>query len=451
MSKTFLCVNPWIYDFAAYDFWMKPIGLLRIAGMLRDLGHRVVLLDCLDRFHPLLRRAVENDLPRIKDDTTGKYIREKIPKPDVLDAVPRYYCRYGVPPKLVPVLLPPDLKPDFIFITSLMTYWYPAVRDMADTMRALFPGVPIVLGGVYATLCPDHAKRIVRPDFIYTGQRFDSLITFLSGLLDCHIEPPSNFPRPAYELYPDLRSVAIETSRGCPNKCSFCASKILCREYQRRPVEAVFGEILFWHKNRSIRHFCFYDDALLHQPALHFVPLLQRIVAAEQDIFFHAPNGIQPKLVDRHMAELLFRAGFKTIRLSFESSAPHRQQAMSLKVTNIELERAVDALHRAGFRKQDIGVYVLMGLADQDMTEVENSIKFVRHLGAFASVASFSPIPGTGEWNGAVKAQLWSNDTDLLLSNNSVFPLWSKKYGIQTCLDFMRRMAVKQRQGRCTA
>jgi len=28
MSKKILLINPWVHDFAAYDFWLKPLGLL---------------------------------------------------------------------------------------------------------------------------------------------------------------------------------------------------------------------------------------------------------------------------------------------------------------------------------------------------------------------------------------------------------------------------------------
>ena len=58
MSKpNILCINPWIYDFAAYDFWSKPLGLLYIAAYLRQFGLNVEVLDCLDKWHPdLLRR-----------------------------------------------------------------------------------------------------------------------------------------------------------------------------------------------------------------------------------------------------------------------------------------------------------------------------------------------------------------------------------------------------------
>ncbi len=50
-SPRILLVNPWIHDFAAYDFWATPLGLLTLGAMLRDHGARVSYVDCLDRFH----------------------------------------------------------------------------------------------------------------------------------------------------------------------------------------------------------------------------------------------------------------------------------------------------------------------------------------------------------------------------------------------------------------
>ena len=47
-----LLVNPWIHDFAAYDVWAKPLGLLGLGAILRRHGCRVSYVDCLNRFHP---------------------------------------------------------------------------------------------------------------------------------------------------------------------------------------------------------------------------------------------------------------------------------------------------------------------------------------------------------------------------------------------------------------
>jgi hypothetical protein len=53
VPKNILLVNPWIYDFTAYDFWVRPLGLLVMGAVLRQgMGCRLRLLDCLDRHHP---------------------------------------------------------------------------------------------------------------------------------------------------------------------------------------------------------------------------------------------------------------------------------------------------------------------------------------------------------------------------------------------------------------
>lgn len=36
-----LLINPWITDFAAYDFWLKPLGILYICGILKYYGYDV--------------------------------------------------------------------------------------------------------------------------------------------------------------------------------------------------------------------------------------------------------------------------------------------------------------------------------------------------------------------------------------------------------------------------
>ena len=53
-----LLVNPPIYDFAAYDFWLKPYGLLSVAGYLRGRAD-FTLFDYLDRLAPFAAEQKE--------------------------------------------------------------------------------------------------------------------------------------------------------------------------------------------------------------------------------------------------------------------------------------------------------------------------------------------------------------------------------------------------------
>jgi radical SAM superfamily enzyme YgiQ (UPF0313 family) len=441
-KKSILLFNPWIYDFAAYDFWFKPLGLLSIAGVLRELGYHVGLVDCLDRFHPALMQA-NYDLPNDKrQDGSGKFLREEITKPRVLEHIPRKYCRYGMPPSVVAKILDDLEPPDVVFITSFMTYWYPAVVDAVEMIRRHFPKATVVLGGIYATLAPEHARSLVKPDFLIRGEgekEAASLLANLSGGKgkEFNYSTLDDLPWPALDLYPDLRSAAILTSRGCPFTCSFCASRIVAPNYRRRTPGHVLQEIRNWHEQFDINQFAFFDDALLNRADEFIKPILNGVLENNWKLNFHTPNGLAPRFFDKELAQLFFASGVKTVRLSFETLNKKRQLSMSAKVSNGDLVAAIRFLKDAGFKTPDIGVYVMMGLPDQNVDEVVDSINFVHGLGATVNLVSFSPIPGTQEWANAVAADVWCKDADLLLTNTTIFPLWSKKIGYESSFEIL--------------
>ena len=439
-AKKLLLVNPWIFDFAAYDYWTKPLGLLRIAAVLQSFGYDISLVDCLDRHHPALLNYLGHKQAKTKNDGSGHYVREQIVKPDVFSHIPRKYCRYGFPLAVVEQQLACfDRQPDLILVTSSMTYWYPGVRSMIELLRDFFPSAPIILGGIYSQLYPEHARSVCRPDFLCTSSGAAAVSFVLDVIGDRWPDRSVDEGRfaSAYDLYPNLNSVAVTTSTGCPYRCSFCASDLLSKGYRRRPPDEVVDELSQWHE-RGVRHVAFFDDALLHRADEFFKPVLRGVLARCLNLNLHTPNGLPPKFVDKELAELLFRAGGSFIRLSFESSNSSRQKEMGGKVSNRELVAALDNLENAGFDRAMIGVYVLMGLADQDFAEVRDSVRFVRDQGALVNLASFSPIPGTGEWQKAVRYGLWYSGEDPLKANNTVFPLWSQKYGYKKCVDFVR-------------
>lgn len=440
-GKTVLLFNPWIYDFAAYDFWAKPIGLLYLGAVLRSVGYSVHLVDCLDRFHPAL--TGENS-PRIsRADATGKFIRQEIEKPAALKHVPRRYCRYGMPPDLVSSLLQALPKPDVILVTSMMTYWYPAVRDAVQMLRTHFPNSPILLGGIYATLCTEHAHAVVRPDELIAGEGEVAIVHRVAELTggpgkDFQYQTLDDLPFPAFDLYPVLNSVPLLTSRGCPNSCSFCASKSLAGAYRRRSPENVIAEIEHWQNAARVSNFAFFDDALLHRSDSFIKPVLEGVIDRGLHLRFHTPNGLTPRYMDAELAQLFFSSGVETVRLSFETSNPERQRSMSAKVTNDDLRRALQHLDDAGYSRCDLGVYVLMGLPGQTAAEFRESALMVHDLGVRVFPASFSPIPTTDEWRRAIDLGQWRESDDLLLTNTTLFPIWSQSMGYQFCFELLQ-------------
>ncbi|MCI0512227.1 radical SAM protein [candidate division KSB1 bacterium] len=425
-----LLINPWIYDFSAYDLWLKPVGLLSVGSFLRAHGYSISLIDCLDRRHPALLKMGRPYTTRDNLYGNGKFYREIVPTPEILRHIPRRFARFGWPLALFQAELDRVPAPAVILVTSGMTYWYPGVFQAIELVKKRWPGVPVILGGIYATLYYTHACQYSNADYVVKGQgeiRALELVDTLTGYTGARSERPQSldeFPYPAYDLYPNLTAVPILTSRGCPYRCPFCATELLAPEFLQRDPRQVVAEIQYYQQQFGVTEFAFWDDGLLIHPERHFKVILEQLLATHLRGNFHLPNGIHPKEITADIAKLMAACGFKTIRLSFESSNPARQRSMDNKVTNAALVRAVRYLTEAGFRASDLGVYLLMGLPAQSMEEIRESMDFVHQLGVKIRLLSFSPIPGTREWQKALARHQFPADADPLLTNKSTYPLY---------------------------
>jgi radical SAM superfamily enzyme YgiQ (UPF0313 family) len=421
--KDLLLINPWIHDFTAYDFWMKPLGLLYAAALIRrTTAHRLSFIDCLDRFHPGLARPGAG-----KPDGRGPFHKEEIPKPEALRGVPRRFSRYGLPVALFEEALARAPRPDAVLVTSAMTYWYPGVQAVIELVRRRFGAVPVILGGIYATLCPGHAKAESGADLVLPGPAEDGLTAALAEVLDGPAAassgpaPPDALPPPAFDLLKDRTWLPVLTSRGCPLRCAYCASSRLSAGFRQRPVDAVLAEVAASRARFGTRHFAFYDDALLAGKQGHAWPLFEGLAAAGPGTAFHAPNGLHPREIDAPTARLMRAAGVRSLYLSLESTDPDVMDERGPKASPADLDRALRALDAAGYDRKDVGVYLMAGLPGQATAGIRESVGFVRRLGAVPRVAHFSPIPGTAEWAGLVRAGILADDADPLLHNKTAF------------------------------
>jgi radical SAM superfamily enzyme YgiQ (UPF0313 family) len=409
-----LLINPWITDFVAYDLWIKPLGLLNIASLLRENGFRVTLIDCVDLSIKTKRYG------------QGKFLKTKIEKPFPLKSIPRHYSRYGIPEEIVLKRLSFLVEPDLICVTSGMTFWYPGVFQLIEITRKFFNKVPIILGGIYATLCYEHAKKHSGVDIVFKGSGELEALKLISDLSSFKLRTPNPELRtglyPAFDLYPQLNYICIATSKGCPFRCIYCASPFLSKGFVRRDPLKVVEEIEHWTTRYRVSNIAFYDDALLVEPSKHFVPIMKKVMERGIHCNFHTPNAIHTKEIDEEVAELLFRSGFKTIRLGFESSIEATQIETGGKVNNQEFQRAIKNLKRAGYSREEIGVYIMAGLPGQRAGEVEESITFVREAGARPMLVEYSPIPHTPLFEKAKKMSSFDLENEPLFHNNSILP-----------------------------
>ncbi len=424
----FLLINPPIYDFSAYDLWLKPLGLLTIASALKNTGAHVSLLDCLDRNHPGGKDQIPGLPHRARPQKwgCGHYLVAKVEKPPALKALPRLYKRYGISPQALKDSLLRTGPVDAILVTSGMTYWYPGVQEVIAAVRGQYTSAPVLLGGIYATLCTDHARRFSGADRVIAGGRIADLFSALTslGLGADEKQAPAEFPSyppPAYELYPLLDSAAIRTTRGCPFSCTYCAVHALSGTGWERKQPSIAAAEIRQLYSRGIRDIAFYDDALLAQAESHIIPLLEEVAATCPGTRLHTPNGLHARYLSRPIANLMKRSGFTIPLISLETAMPQAQENTGGKVSNEHFISACENLKAEGYRKGEYATYLLAGIPGQEPEEVEGSIHFAHSQGAKVSLAEYSPLPGTRDWDTA-KVMLPGDDP--LWHNNSLFPAY---------------------------
>ncbi|MCF7934734.1 MAG: radical SAM protein [Synergistales bacterium] len=389
-GKRILGINPPVRDFAFFDLWAKPVGLLSLLFQLRNQGNAVELVDAVHE-------------ARTKPISYGRWKtgREEIAKPAPYRGTTRRYFHFGLTEDALTKRLQGVEPPDLILLTSMMTYWYPGVFWCVRVLRRVFPEIPILLGGVYARLCPEHAAA--------SG----------ADMIQSAPLPVQEDPE-AFTLYERPGYVAVRSSSGCPYRCSYCASRVLDGSYRHYPVEELVAGVRRVIDRFGCADLAFLDDALLVGKEEHFYPLCDALRAGHSNLRLHTPNGLHLREIDSTCADVLYGTGFRTIRLSLEGTDAWTMSQSSAKMEKAHYCRAVDALRRAGYRNRDLETYILVGMPGQSVRAIEDSIAFAKDCGGRVKLAQYSPIPGTSFFREIAK-QVPAIREEPLLQNNTVF------------------------------
>lgn len=274
---------------------------------------------------------------------------------------------------------------------------------LADRLRAR--GRRVVLGGIHVSLLPDEA--IEHADAIVVGGAEGAWRELLCdagrgtlrrayrGALD-GVFSPGLYAKPRFDL---LRGRAysrltVQTSRGCPRACEFCAASLrITSRYQQKPVELVIAELREARRQCDQPFFEFADDntfldrrwsrqllAALEREQLHYFTETDASVADE------------PELCDRIAA-----SGCRQLLIGFES--PSAADLKGVDPAGWKGRRASD-LHRVVDTLQSRGVSVngcfILGLDAHTPDVFPRLLDAVRASGlAEVQYTVLTPFPGT--------------------------------------------------------
>ncbi len=137
---------------------------------------------------------------------------------------------------------------DLVGITSY-TGSAPRAYQLAEVYRS--KGIPVVMGGIHASMLPEEAQKFV--DSVVVGEAegvWEQVINdFESGRMQkvyrAEMLSMTGAPLPRHDLLGERYKIAsVQTTRGCPKDCEFCSvSTFNGRQYRKRPVEEVLDEL----------------------------------------------------------------------------------------------------------------------------------------------------------------------------------------------------------------
>jgi radical SAM superfamily enzyme YgiQ (UPF0313 family) len=259
-------------------------------------------------------------------------------------------------------------------------------------------GVPVVLGGMHVTACPEEAAD--EADAIVVGEAEDTwprlLADFEAGRLQkvyrsSNDVPLEGLPVPRRDLLRKRDYVTVNTvqaTRGCPFDCEFCSiSALQGRRTRCRPVEEVAEEV----RGLDGRAFVLNDDNVA-QKNDYFKSLFERLIPLRKTWVGNASWNVSR---DEEMMDLMARSGCTGVFVGFESLEAQPGVAKSVPSDSriaLYLE-AVRRLHARGISV--IGGFIF-GFDSDDESIFPRTLAFAHESRVDAAqINILVPYPGT--------------------------------------------------------
>ena len=244
-------------------------------------------------------------------------------------------------------------SPKKIYITSLFTWTWRPVWEAVQFYKREYPKAEVWLGGIYTTLLPDHAV-LCGADHIHKGIFSDA-----EDLM------------PDYNLVPKWDGSIIFSSRGCCNKCDFCAVPII-EGRMNSLKESILPFV--WPSHTKI---IFFDNNILANR--NWRNIFKELQDSEKKVDFN--QGIDASLVTNDVAKMLSKLKLEsTIRLAYDSS--HQKK---------HVEKAIERLTAVGIKNRDIFVYALFNYNDTP-DEFLDRVRNILNMGVVCYPMRYEPL-----------------------------------------------------------
>ena len=322
-----------------------------------------------------------------------------------------------------------EVKPHFVGIT-LFTHTAIYGYHLLEILKKGYDKCVYVAGGPHATICPE---EVLQYGFDIAcrgeGERVSAdLLKCLKGEKDLEYtngisykedgkiihRPPSTFiedldqlPEIDYDLFDPLyfssRNLSSEfgvfTSRGCPNKCTFCNSYgVFGTRYRFRSAESILHELEKLNRKYRVKSINFLDDYFtLNRKRLQEV--CEGILRRGLQIHWQAYSMARP--IPNDLLLLMKRSGCVQVSYGVENVYPPTIKAINKKITVKQIEETFHNHLEAGIKFK---ANIMSGFPWESRKSLRSNIDFILNKKANRSNVRFNfpllnPIPSTKIYN----------------------------------------------------
>lgn len=324
-----------------------------------------------------------------------------------------------------------DLNPKIVGISSYSANIVNAEK-IAAAVKKHNKDIPVVLGGFHATAMPEQClNQCESIDYVMYGECEKAIPTLLDNLLNN--KPIDDTPNLAYRsngkitvnplgpiienldelpfplldkvdlkrykpLPPNfyrLPTIGIMTSRGCPFKCTFCATHFQWNKHIRKMSS---GLVLDWIEriiaDFGIRDFRFYDDTFTI-PKKSVVEFCEEVLRRKQNISWNCYSRVDT--IDEPMARLMKKAGCYHVKFGIEAGT---EASLKRIKKNISLEQAMESVKMVKKVGIETKASFILGIHDETLEDSKKTMDFaIKVAPDFATFLILMIYPGSEDYD----------------------------------------------------
>ncbi|MDD5528852.1 MAG: radical SAM protein [bacterium] len=321
-----------------------------------------------------------------------------------------------------------DRNPQYVGITA-MTMSINSAAKIANGIKRENPEITIIIGGPHISALPEETMQefpcfdvgVIGEGEITIVELLQAIenkkrLNEINGLIfreenriiktqaRSYIKDLDILPLPAWDMTPELTklyrqsvsrinkvpAVSITVSRGCPNKCTFCARNVFGNTSRIHSVEYIMEIIKYLRDNYKIRSVAFEDENLLVHKSI-FYSLCETIIRERINISWSCASRVDT--VDKEILALMKRADCWSISYGIESGCQRILDLEKKRITLEQVRQAVQWTKEAGINSKG---YFIIGHPAETKQSIKETITFAKTIGLDDFQMSFMiPFPGT--------------------------------------------------------